>query len=229
MTETGDFKEEKKYFKSDIPDFKNEISTENSIPEKGEKPAINETQSQKPAQISEIKADVQFPNIVNSASPAFKTSVSQVVKTEVLHVPVMNFTETAVPAIQKLEKAEGGTMRLVLMPEALGQVKLEVVVENKIHAAITIQVENHDAKQQIEAQMPALKEQLVQSGMVIDKINVEVKTDFKNLSQFAGFQQQPKQEERESRKKFVDSFKYLRETASEDNSEHSRQFIEQYI
>jgi hypothetical protein len=229
MPETGDFTEEKKSFKSDIPAFKNEITTENSIPEKGEKPVQNEMQLHKPAQISETKIEAQFPNIVNSANPAFKTPAPQVVRTEVLHVPVMSFTETAVPAIQKLEKADGGTMRLVLMPEALGQVKLEVVVENKIHTAITIQVENHEAKRQIEAQMPALKEQLVQSGMVIDKMNVEVKTDFKNLSQFAGFQQQPKQEERESRKKFVDSFKYLRETVGEDNSEHARQFIEQYI
>lgn len=171
--------------------------------------------------------------IAPHAAPVAVTHEANVpAKTGKVYVPVEQFAPVAVPAIGGLLREEGGgSMRLVLRPEALGEVKLSVVVGENDHTAVHFHVESHEAKKQIESQMPLLKEQLAQSGMVVEKITIEIKSDVKNQPASSGFQNfsQGRQEERESRQRFVDSFKYLKEAVKTSNQEGLRQFVAQYI
>ncbi len=126
----------------------------------------------------------------------------------VYRVPIQNFAPNASAIVKNLDMQKGGSAKLILSPEALGTVVVNLNLQESLHS-INIEVASQSAKTAIEAQMPQLREQFVAQGVRIDTIAVQVRDNEKSQSFNSSTQQhssQQKQEDREARASYLRSF-----------------------
>ncbi|HEY8342567.1 MAG TPA: flagellar hook-length control protein FliK [Calditerricola sp.] len=104
-------------------------------------------------------------------------------------VPVERFAEQAAPALLRAlhMNASGQTaeVRLLLVPEQLGKVDVQLAVHNG-RVTIAFAVDTSAAKEALESQIPQLRWQLEQQGLVLDKVSVTQGTSG-GLAFFHGF------------------------------------------
>ncbi|GAB6933480.1 flagellar hook-length control protein FliK [Calditerricola satsumensis] len=104
-------------------------------------------------------------------------------------VSVERFAEQAAPVLLRaLQMHAGGhaaEARLFLVPEHLGKVDVQLVVHNG-HVTIAFAVDTPAAKEALESQIPQLRWQLEQQGLVLDKVSVTQGTSG-GLAFFHGF------------------------------------------
>jgi len=78
-------------------------------------------------------------------------------------------------AFQKMG-VDGGHVRLKMHPEELGGVQLEMqVIGRTINATVT--AENEQARQVIQANLPELRQRLESQGLIIERFDVQTRTD----------------------------------------------------
>lgn len=136
-------------------------------------------------------------------------------------VPVVRTYRQVVPqempmvvqtAVRTFPAGTGGVVQMLLTPESLGEVLVAISVRDAM-TEVRINTESHESKKIVEAQLPALKEKLVQSGLQVDHIEVRTKQDdaVQSDASRAGRQGQggQQQEEQKSRQDFVRSFRHL--------------------
>lgn len=104
-------------------------------------------------------------------------------------VPVERFAEQATPVLLRaLRFGTGGQAveaRLHLVPEQLGKVDVQLVVHNG-HVTIAFAVDTSAAKEVLESQLPQLRWQLEQHGLIVDRVVVNQGTSG-GLAFFHGF------------------------------------------
>jgi flagellar hook-length control protein FliK len=126
-------------------------------------------------------------------------------KAEMKEIPARSFSnvnpnEINAPILKTINDmhGDGSTVaNLILNPVNLGMIRVEIAIKDNV-AKIKINAESADVAKTIEAQLPALKDKLAESG---------IKTD----NHFAQNQQNAKQEEGEVRKKYLEFMKRLGE------------------
>lgn len=71
---------------------------------------------------------------------------------------------------------DGGHVRLKMHPEELGGVQLEMQVSGRtINATVT--AENEQARQVIQASLPELRQRLESQGLIVERFDVQTRTD----------------------------------------------------
>lgn len=138
-----------------------------------------------------------------------KTTISEPVK-----VPSDQFAVTTHEFV-RARTHDDGMVRMVLQPEDLGTVTVQYTVRNN-EAQLGVQVETQTAKNIIESQISTLRDQFTKQGITLDKIEVKVQSEEKNLASQQSFADGNKgggtsQQEQESRQSFVRSFKHTPE------------------
>ncbi len=127
----------------------------------------------------------------------------------VFRVPVDNFSANTSVIVKNLSVSNGGAARLIMSPEALGTVVVNLNLQES-QRSLSIEVANESARQAVESQMPQLREQLAQQGVRVDSIGVQVRDTEKTQNSQNSFQHQQssqhKHEEREARASFARSF-----------------------
>ncbi|MBL7997146.1 MAG: flagellar hook-length control protein FliK [Candidatus Kapabacteria bacterium] len=106
----------------------------------------------------------------------------------VVRTTVESFAATTSVVVRNMPAQTGGSARLVLNPESLGTVVVNLRVgehENLLH----IEVESHETRTMVEAQLPLLREQLTQSGIRMEALSVSVKPNEQQQQQTAPAQQ----------------------------------------
>lgn len=125
------------------------------------------------------------------------------------HTPVESFAPTTSMIVRNFPAAMGGTARIVLTPETLGTVVVQLRVSEQQNL-LRIEVESHETRSIVEAQLPLLHEQLAQSGVRMENIQVHVtqsEQSFAGTAQQQGqSNQQQRFDDREARAAFVRSF-----------------------
>lgn len=112
----------------------------------------------------------------------------------------------------------GGVVQMTLAPEALGEVLVSISVKDK-QTEVAIHTETPDARKLVEAQLPALREKLVQTGLQVEHIEVRSKQqDIVQNDPRSWKQGGQTQEEQKSRQEFVKSFRHL---ASDEQREQT--------
>lgn len=155
----------------------------------------------------------------------------------VYKVPFESFVPTTSTVVKNFTQNHGGTVRMVLQPEALGTVVVQVRMNDR-ESALKIEVESHETKNLLDATMPQLQEQLTAKGVAMDSISVSVRTVEQTPSQNnstvssnavsystaqggASNQQQPNQRDRQDDRNARSGF--LRSFLQRDNSEQKEQ------
>ncbi len=140
------------------------------------------------------------------------TGHERVMKT-LRRVAVHRWADTTFGALRTLPAGRGAAIAMTLNPENLGSVMVELTV-NKGVASIKIQTERAETRRILEQHAVALKDKLVQSGMSVDNLEINVRDgDLRQdaRGELAGDRRRNEREEQSARQEFVDSFRYLRE------------------
>ncbi len=140
------------------------------------------------------------------------TGHERVMKT-LRRVAVHRWADTTFGALRTLPAGRGAAIAMTLNPENLGSVMVELTI-NKGVASIKIQTERAETRRILEQHAVALKDKLVQSGMSVDNLEINVRDgDLRQdaRGELAGDRRRNEREEQSARQEFVDSFRYLRE------------------
>ncbi len=163
---------------------------------------------------------VPLHRIMGFAGDTIKSTPTQSAKESaplpMFKIPVESFAHTTSIIVRNSPIGESSAVRLVLTPEALGTVVVQMQM-NERENLLRIEVESHETRNVIEAQLPALREQFVQNGVRMDSVSVQVKqpeqTSQGTQQQFTG--QQQRQEDKEQRAAFLRSFGNSREETTQ--------------
>jgi flagellar hook-length control protein FliK len=140
-------------------------------------------------------------------------------KAEMKEIPARSFSnvnpnEINAPILKTINDmhGDGSTVaNLILNPVNLGMIRVEIAIKDNV-AKIKINAESADVAKTIEAQLPALKDKLAESGIKTDNLDLNYnKKESESSDHFAQNQQNAKQEEGEVRKKYLEFMKRLGE------------------
>ncbi|MCX6146894.1 MAG: flagellar hook-length control protein FliK [Candidatus Kapabacteria bacterium] len=140
-------------------------------------------------------------------------------KAEMKEIPARSFSnvnpnEINAPILKTINDmhGDGSTVaNLILNPANLGMIRVEIAIKDNV-AKIKINAESADVAKTIEAQLPALKDKLAESGIKTDNLDLNYnKKESESSDHFAQNQQNAKQEEGEVRKKYLEFMKRLGE------------------
>ena len=150
---------------------------------------------------------------VNGATAERAASGRERVITTLRRVAVHRWADTTFGVLRTLPAGRGAAIAMTLNPENLGSVMVELTV-NKGVASIKIQTERAETRRILEQHAVALKDKLVQSGMSVDNLEInvrdgELREDARG--ELAGDRRRNEREEQSARQEFVDSFRFLRE------------------
>jgi flagellar hook-length control protein FliK len=171
---------------------------------------------------------------LNAASfPAFSpapATMMPVIAPEIPYQPIVparefaQYTGSRLAASRNIEQVNSVTMKLA--PQELGQVTVAIDMQQS-NATLRIEVENQAARQTVEAQLPQLREQLMQQGIRVEKSDIVLRPasaeqnqqqnaenkggQMNNNSQSGQENARQQRQGQEQRQAFVRSFRYLQE------------------
>jgi hypothetical protein len=93
-----------------------------------------------------------------------------------LQVPIGQFVPTASTILRNFTATNGGSVKMILSPEALGTVVVQLTM-NERQNKLVMEVESSATKSIIESQLKNLQEQLIQNGVSMDSISVNLRSD----------------------------------------------------
>ena len=140
--------------------------------------ASMDIESEQPEEMRDTALDAQDSVQIEAAvhtRPDQSASLEGVEQHPILGSPV-SVRQVVEQIVQKVElemKGENGEIRLQLKPEHLGDLKIKIATDNGIVSA-TFLAESHTVKSLIEAGLPQLKQQLMQQGLNVQDVSVQV-------------------------------------------------------
>ena len=116
-----------------------------------------------------------------------------------------DFPSTGLQLIKNLPENGSGTAKLILQPQALGTVIVEInMTQNKMR--MDVKAETQEAVKMIENQLGSLKEKLASNGIITEKIDVSLNQEnLQNFGNAGHFQKQGKREDKTARNAFIQS------------------------
>lgn len=150
---------------------------------------------------------------------------------------IENIGKTTGGIIKNMPDNSSSTAKLILKPASLGTVFVEISIKNNT-AKVSFKAESTEAVVAIENQIGNLKEQLSKSSINIDTIDVK-KLNYQNeesISENTNNNKGNEQEERKTRKEFLDSFSQLatlsdktKEPVENSKRIYTGKLIEKYV
>ncbi len=144
-------------------------------------------------------------------------------------VPIEQLPNNAGMVIRSMQEAQEGQARLILRPEALGTVVVNLNLQEQVRT-VHMEVANDAARQAVESQIGQLHAELARNGVQVDTIRVSVRESEQNNTNTSAHQHssQQKHEDREARTQFLRSFEQRKdEDASRRERNPSRQLRDQ--
>jgi flagellar hook-length control protein FliK len=134
-------------------------------------------------------------------------------------VNLTDFGNTTFSMIKNMPNNTIHSARLVLQPQTLGTVMIEISLANNI-AKIDIRVDSREAAKSIESQIAALKDKLSNEGIKTESIDVKLnnfqKETKNNNGQDSGF---AKREDADIKREYLSSFGFLKDTPEIEEQE----------
>ena len=97
--------------------------------------------------------------------------------------PLPEDIESRIKGLVRLYRGGGGRTVIHLRPEALGKIRLEVLVENSM-ASAQVLAENHNVRQSILNDLSLLRETLAQQGIQLENFDVRDGQSQANMAAF---------------------------------------------
>lgn len=98
-----------------------------------------------------------------------------------LQVPIGQFVPTTSTILRNFTASNGGSVKMILSPEALGTVVVKLTM-NERQSKLVMEVESSATKSIIESQLKTLQDQLSQNGVSMDSISVNVRSESRQSS-----------------------------------------------
>jgi flagellar hook-length control protein FliK len=137
--------------------------------------SVTENLPQRPAQQKEFSAPVVDRGAVGAAAPSdaktFAAPVNTVNSTPFDRTTVQSMLEQLSKGVSVAVNEQHSEMKIVMHPESLGEVTLRVQVEEG-KVSTSMDVQQTQVKQTIEANIPQLREALSAKGLTMDRIEV---------------------------------------------------------
>ncbi len=176
-------------------------------------------------------SNVKFETIENGEQNV-KTQYNQLFN----NIRINNFGNTALGFIRSIPQNATGTARLVLNPESLGMVFVEISMKGNV-ASVNIKAQSQETLKSLEGQIALLKDNLKQSGIETNRIETSLANNDKNdENQYLSGNKNGEKGADKERREFVRSFK---NTTNNDNNEtddsefktrfFSEKLIEKYV
>ncbi len=126
----------------------------------------------------------------------------------VFRIPIDQFAANTSAIVRQFDGVQGGSAKLILSPEALGTVVVNLNLQES-QRSLSIEVSSDHARETVQSQMPQLHEQLAAQGVRVDSVSVTVRQNDAAMQSSSQNQQQSsqqRQEDREARSAFLKSF-----------------------
>lgn len=98
-----------------------------------------------------------------------------------LQVPIGQFVPTTSAILRNFTASNGGSVKMILSPEALGTVVVKLTMDER-QSKLVMEVESSATKSIIESQLKTLQDQLSQNGVSMDSISVNVRSESRQSS-----------------------------------------------
>ncbi len=162
------------------------------------------------SEVKEVKTEnnVQLHTVVTKISNK-GTTISKTAEvsdfTLVKRIVPEDFPSTGLQLIKNLPENGSGTAKLILQPQALGTVIVEInMTQNKMR--MEVKADTQEAVKMIENQLGSLKEKLASNGIITEKIDVSLNQEnLQNFGNAGHFQKQGKREDKTARNAFIQS------------------------